>query len=66
MTQDQEIQRLNEKIEFLAKTNMLYSEFEHRDSAVTKELIKKGIEEAKINAELRAEIAVLKKRLEMH
>ena len=66
MTQDQEIQRLKENIEFLAKLNMLYSEFEHRDSAVTRELINKGIEEAKINAELRAEIAVLKKRLEMH
>jgi hypothetical protein len=66
MKKDEEIQRLNEKIEFLARTNMLYSEFEHRDAQVTSELICKGIEEAKINAELRAEIAVLKEQLRMH
>lgn len=66
MKKDQEIQRLNEKIEFLSRTNMLYSEFEHRDAQVTSELIRKGIEEAKINAELRAEIEVLKERLRLH
>jgi len=64
MNRDQEIQRLNEKIEFLARTNMLYSEFEHRDAQVTSELIRKGIEEGKINAELRAEIKILKEKLE--
>jgi len=62
---NQEINRLNEKIEFLAKINMLYSDWEHRSTQVTSELIRKGIEEAKINAELRAEIEVLKKKLEL-
>jgi hypothetical protein len=57
---DAEIKRLNEKIEFLARTNMLYSDWEHRETQVTSELIRKGIEEAKINAELRAEIERLK------
>ena len=57
---DAEIKRLNEKIEFLARTNMLYSDWEHRDTQVTSELIRKGIEEHKINAELRAEIERLK------
>jgi len=41
---------------------MLYSDWEHRDTQVTSDLIRKGIEEAKINAELRAEIAQLKQR----
>jgi cupin superfamily acireductone dioxygenase involved in methionine salvage len=59
---DAEIKRLNEKIEFLARTNMLYSDWEHRDTQVTSELIRKGIEEHKINAELRAEIERLKQR----
>jgi hypothetical protein len=62
---NQEIQRLNEKIEFLARINMLYSDWEHRGTQVTSELIRKGIEESKINAELRAEIEVLKKKLEL-
>jgi hypothetical protein len=59
---DAEIKRLNEKIEFLARTNMLYSDWEHRDTQVTSKLIRKGIEEHKINAELRAEIERLKQR----
>ena len=62
MTQDEEIKRQNEKIEFLARTNMLYSDWEHRDTQVTSQLIRKGIEEGKINAELRAEIEQLKQR----
>ena len=57
MNYEEEIKRLNEKIEFLSRTNMLYSDWEHRDTQVTSELIRKGIEEHKINAELRAEIA---------
>ena len=57
---DDEIKRLNEKIEFLARTNMLYSDWEHRGTQVTSELIRKGIEEGKINAELRAKIERLK------
>ena len=57
-----EIKRLNEKIEFLARNNMLYSDWEHRETQVTSELIRKGIEEHKINAELRAEIERLKQR----
>ena len=57
---DAEIKRLNEKIEFLARTNMLYSDWEHRETQVTSDLIRKGIEEGKINAELRAEIERLK------
>ena len=59
---DSEIKRLNEKIEFLARTNMLYSDWEHRETQVTSELIRKGIEEHKINIELRAEIECLKQR----
>jgi hypothetical protein len=59
LDRDAEIERLNEKIEFLARTNMLYSDWEHRETQVTSDLIRKGIEEAKINAELRAEIAEL-------
>ena len=59
---DAEIKRLNEKIEFLARANMLYSDWEHRETQVTSELIRKGIEEHKINAELRAEIDRLKQR----
>jgi predicted RNase H-like nuclease (RuvC/YqgF family) len=58
-----EIKRLNEKIEFLARTNMLYSDWEHRETQVTSELIRKGIEEHKINKELRAEIESLKAKL---
>lgn len=60
---DAEIKRLNEKIEFLARTNMLYSDWEHRETQVTSELIRKGIEEHKINKELRAEIESLKAKL---
>ena len=62
MTQDEEIKRQNEKIEFLARTNMLYSDWEHRNNQVTSDLIRKGIEEHKINVELRAEIERLKQR----
>ena len=62
MNYEEEIKRLNEKIEFLSRTNMLYSDWEHRDTQVTSELIRKGIEEHKINAELRAEIERLKQR----
>ena len=62
MTRDEEIKRLNEKIEFLSRTNMLYSDWEHRETQVTSDLIRKGIEEGKINAELRAEIERLKQR----
>jgi hypothetical protein len=60
---DAEIRRLNEKIGFLARTNMLYSDWEHRETQVTSELIRKGIEEHKINIELRAEIESLKTKL---
>ena len=63
LDRDAEIERLNEKIEFLARTNMLYSDWEHRDTQVTSDLIRKGIEEAKINTELRAEIVELKTQL---
>ena len=63
LDRDAEIERLNEKIEFLARTNMLYSDWEHRETQVTSELIRKGIEEGKINAELRAEIERLKAKL---
>ena len=62
MDKDAEIKRLNEKIEFLARTNMVYSDWEHRETQVTSDLIRKGIEEHKINAELRAEIERLKQR----
>ena len=41
MTQDEEIKRLNEKIEFLARTNMLYSDW-----------IRKGVETSRLNVEL--------------
>jgi len=63
LDRDAEIERLNEKIEFLARTNMLYSDWEHRNTQVTSDLMRKGIEEAKINAKLRAEIAELKAQL---
>ena len=63
MTKDEETKRQNEKIEFLARTNMLYSDWEHRNNQVTSDLVHKGIEEAKINAELRAEIERLKAQL---
>ena len=59
---DAEIKRLNEKIEFLARTNMLYSDWEHRETQLTSDFIRKGIEEHKINDELRAEIERLKQR----
>ncbi len=49
---DAEIKRLNEKIEFLARTNMLYSDWEHRETQVTSELIRKGIEASRLNVEL--------------
>ena len=49
---DAEIKRLNEKIEFLARTNMLYSDWEHRGTQVTSELIRKGIDAARLNVEL--------------
>ena len=49
---DAEIKRLNEKIEFLARTNMLYSDWEHRETQVTSSLIRKGIEEHILNVEL--------------
>jgi hypothetical protein len=62
MSIEDEIKRQNEKIEFLARTNMLYSDWEHRETQVTSDLIRKGIEEHKINAELRAEIERLKQR----
>ena len=52
MTQDEEIKRLNEKIQFLARTNMLYSDWEHRETQVTSDLIRKGIEASKLNVEL--------------
>ena len=52
MTQDEEIKRLNEKIEFLARTNMLYSDWEHRETQVTSDLIRKGIEASRLNVEL--------------
>jgi hypothetical protein len=63
MPRDEEIARLNEKVEFLARGNMLYSDWEHRETQVTSQLIRKGIEEGKINAELRAEIERLKAKL---
>jgi hypothetical protein len=52
LDRDAEIERLNEKIEFLSRTNMLYSDWEHRETQVTSELIRKGIEASKLNAEL--------------
>ena len=52
LDRDAEIERLNEKIEFLARTNMLYSDWEHRDTQVTSNLIRKGIATAKLNAKL--------------
>lgn len=52
MTKDAEIKRLNEKIEFLARTNMLYSDWEHRETQVTSDLIRKGIEASRLNVEL--------------
>ena len=63
LDRDAEIERLNEKIEFLARTNMLYSDWEHRNTQVTSDLMRKGIEAAKLNADLRAEIAKLKAQL---
>lgn len=52
MNYEAEIKRLNEKIEFLARTNMLYSDWEHRDTQVTSDLIRKGIEASRLNVEL--------------
>ena len=63
LDKDAEIKRLNEKIEFLARANMLFSDWEHRDTQVTSELIRKGIEASKLNAELQAEIERLKEAL---
>ena len=57
MTQDEEIKRLNEKIEFLARTNMLYSDWEHRETQVTSDLIRKGIEASRLNVELLAALS---------
>lgn len=54
MNQDEEIKRLNEKIEFLARTNMLYSDWEHRETQVTSDLIRKGIEASRLNVELQS------------
>ena len=52
LDRDAEIERLNEKIEFLARTNMLYSDWEHRKTQVTSDLIRKGIEASRLNVEL--------------
>ena len=52
LDRDAEIARLNEKIEFLSRTNMLYSDWEHRETQVTSDLIRKGIEASKLNVEL--------------
>ena len=52
LDRDAEIERLNEKIEFLARSNMLYSDWEHRETQVTSDLIRKGIEASKLNVEL--------------
>jgi hypothetical protein len=52
MTHEEEIKRLNEKIEFLARTNMLYSDWEHRETQVTSDLIRKGIDATRLNIEL--------------
>ena len=64
MTKDDQIERLTEKVEFLARTNMLYSEFEHRDAAVTSQLIRKGIEATKIKAEDEALMQIALEALE--
>lgn len=52
MNYEAEIKRLNEKIEFLARTNMLYSDWEHRETQVTSDLIRKGIDATRLNIEL--------------
>ena len=57
MDKDAEIKRLNEKIEFLARTNMLYSDWEHRETQVTSDLIRKGIDASRLNAELLAALS---------
>jgi hypothetical protein len=54
---DAEIKRLNEKIEFLARSNMLYSDWEHRETQVTSDLIRKGIDASRLNAELLAALS---------
>ena len=54
MTKDEEIKRQNEKVEFLARTNMLYSDWEHRNNQVTSDLIHKGIAASRLNIELLA------------
>ena len=64
MNQDEEIKRLNEKIEFLARTNMLYSDWEHRETQVTSDLIRKGIEATKIKASDEALMAVALEAIE--
>ena len=61
---DAEIKRLNEKIEFLARTNMLYSDWEHRETQVTSDLIRKGIEATKIKASDEALMAVALEAIE--
>ena len=48
LDRDAEIERLNEKIEFLARTNMLYS----GEMQVTSDLIRKGIQASRLNIEL--------------
>jgi hypothetical protein len=57
MTHDEEIKRQNEKIEFLARTNMLYSDWEHRETQVTSDLIRKGIDASRLNIELLAALS---------
>lgn len=59
-----EIKRLNEKIEFLSRTNMLYSDWEHRETQVTSDLIRKGIEATKIKNSDEALMAVVLEALE--
>ena len=61
---DSEIKRLNEKVEFLARTNMLYSDWEHRETQVTSELIRKGIEATKIKQSDEALMAVALEAIE--
>lgn len=49
---DDEIRRLNEKIEFLARANTLYSDWQHHETQVTSDLIRKGIDATRLNIEL--------------
>ena len=64
MNQDEEIKRLNEKVEFLARTNMLYSDWEHRETQVTSDLIRKGIDATKIKASDESLMAVALEAIE--